>query len=208
MKKTQSQNIWLKRQDKDKFVKLAKVKGYRSRAAFKLLDINKKFNILKKNIKVIDLGASPGGWTQVIVEKLKNTTNDIVAIDKLKMAPITNCNFILDDIKNFLENNNSLENKRYNLILSDMAPNASGHKFTDQVRFEEIFLLALDFCIKYLISGGNFICKIMRNSSEKDMVKRAQKYFKVVKVYKPLASRKESKEIYLIAFGFNNLHKD
>ncbi|MAJ24438.1 MAG: rRNA methyltransferase [Rickettsiales bacterium] len=207
MKKTQSQNSWLQRQGKDIFVKLSKAKGYRSRAVYKLIDINYKFNIIKKNTKIIDLGASPGGWTQVIVNILKDTNYEIVAIDKLNMEPIKNCSFILDDIESFLKKNNSLNSNSYELILSDMAPNSSGHRFTDQASSEKLFFLALEFALKYLISGGNFVCKIMRNSVEKKIVNNTKKYFKVVKVYKPPASRKDSKEIYMVALGFNNLHK-
>ena len=111
MRKTQSQNIWLRRQNKDTFVKQSKASGYRSRAAYKLLDINKKFNIIRKGNKIIDLGSSPGAWSQVILEKIKNFNFELIAIDKCKMKPLKNCNFILDDIENFLINNNSLKKK-------------------------------------------------------------------------------------------------
>ena len=89
-----------------------------------------------------------------------------------------------------------------------MANNSSGHKFTDQIRSEKLCLLAMQFSFNYLIEGGNFVCKIMRNSGEKDILSKAKKYFKIVKAYKPLASRQDSKEIYMVALGFNNLHKD
>ena len=208
MKKTHSQNNWLRRQDRDKFVKLSKSEGYRSRAAYKLLEINQKFKIIKKNINVIDLGSSPGGWTQVVANILKKTNSTILAIDKLTMVPIENCNFILDDIENFLRNEKKLKKNSYNLILSDMAPNSSGHRFTDQVQSEKICSLALDFTLRYLALNGSFVCKIMRNSGEKDLINKTKKNFKAVKLYKPVSSRKDSKEIYMIALGFNNLHKD
>ena len=207
MKKTNSQNIWLRRQKKDIFIKLSKAKGYRSRAAYKLLEINKKFNIIKKNSKVIDLGASPGGWTQVIAE-IQDNKNEIIAIDKKPMDPIVNCKFIYDDISNFLKSNETLQGNYFDVILSDMAANFSGHRFTDQVNAEKIYYLAQEFALKYLAPKGNFVCKFFRNSLEKNIVQKIKKNFNMVKTYKPNSSRKDSKEIYLIAIGFNNLHKD
>ena len=111
MKKTNSQNNWIRRQNKDYFFNLSKKEGYRSRAAYKLIEIHKKYNIIKSNSKVIDLGASPGGWTQVVSSVLKNNTQKIVAIDKKKMDPVPKCKFFLDEIENFLLNNNSLRDK-------------------------------------------------------------------------------------------------
>ena len=207
MKKTNSQNIWLRRNEKDIFIKLSKAKGYRSRAAYKLIEINQKFKIIKKNSKVIDLGASPGGWTQVIAE-LQSNRNEIVAIDKKPMEPIKNCKFIYDDISNFLKTNKNLQRNYFDVILSDMAANSSGHKFTDQVNAEKIYYLAEEFALKYLAFKGNFVCKFFRNSLEKNIMQGIKKKFKIVKIYKPNSSRKDSKEIYLIAIGFNNLHKD
>ena len=207
MKKTNSQNIWLSRQKKDIFIKLSKVKGYRSRAAYKLLDINKKFKIIKKKSKVIDLGASPGGWTQVIAE-IQNNKNEIIAIDKKPMDPIENCRFIYNDISNFLKCDETLQRNYFDVVLSDMAANSSGHRFTDQINAEKIYYLAKKFALKYLAAKGNFICKFFRNSLEKTIVQEIKKSFNIVKIYKPNSSRKDSKEIYLIAIGFNNLHKD
>ena len=206
MKKTNSQNNWIRRQNNDYFYNLSKKEGYRSRAAYKLLEINKKYHIIKPFSKVIDLGASPGGWTQVVSAMLKNNTQKIVAIDKKEMDPVSNSMFLLDDIESFLiENNNSLRANSYSLILSDMAPNSSGHKFTDQARAERICYLALNFTNKYLETGGDFICKYMRGSGEKGFIEEAKKKFKKVSVFKPDASRKESIENYIVCLGFNNL---
>ena len=207
MKRTSSQNIWLKRQKKDVFVKLSKAKGYRSRAAYKLIEINKKFKIINQNSKVVDLGASPGGWTQVVAE-LQNKKNQIIAIDKKQMEPIESCKFIYDDISNFLKYDKSLEKNYFDVILSDMATNSSGHKFTDKVNAEKTYSLAQSFALKYLAKNGSFVCKIFRNSLEKTTLQNIKERFSLVKIYKPNSSRKESKEIYLIAIGFNNLHKD
>ena len=207
MKRTNSQNIWLKRQKKDVFVKLSKSKGYRSRAAYKLIEINKKFKIINQNSKVVDLGASPGGWTQVVAE-LQNKKNQIIAIDKKQMEPIESCKFIYDDISNLLKNDETLESNSFDVILSDMAANSSGHRFTDQANAEKIYYLAQKFALKYLKKNGNFVCKFFRNSLEKTILQNIKQKFSLVKIYKPNSSRKDSKEIYLIAIGFNNLHKD
>jgi len=207
VKRTNSQNIWLKRQKKDVFVKLSKAKGYRSRAAYKLIEINKKFKIINQNSKVVDLGASPGGWTQVVAE-LQNKKNQIIAIDKKQMEPIESCKFIYDDISNLLKNDETLERNSFDVILSDMAANSSGHRFTDQANAEKIYYLAQKFALKYLKKNGNFVCKFFRNSLEKTILQNIKQKFSLVKIYKPNSSRKDSKEIYLIAIGFNNLHKD
>ena len=207
MKRTNSQNIWLKRQKKDVFVKLSKARGYRSRAAYKLIEINKKFKIINQKSKVVDLGASPGGWTQVVAE-LQNKKNQIIAIDKKQMDPIESCKFIFDDISNFLKYDKTLERNYFDVILSDMAANSSGHRFTDQANAEKVYYLAQSFAFKYLAKNGSFVCKFFRNSLEKTILQNIKKRFKFAKTYKPNSSRKDSKEIYLIAIGFNNLHKD
>ena len=207
MKKTNSQNNWIRRQNKDYFFNLSKKEGYRSRAAYKLIEIHKKFNIIKPNSKVIDLGASPGGWTQVVSSILKNNAQKIVAIDKKEMEPVAKCIFFLDKIESFLLDNNSLRDNSYSLILSDMAPNSSGHKFTDQARAEKICYLALSFSSRYLENEGDFICKYMRGAGEKDFIAEAKKKFKKVNIFKPDASRKESIENYIICLGFNNLQQ-
>ena len=207
MKRTNSQNIWLKRQKKDVFVKLSRARGYRSRAAYKLIEINKKFKIINQNSKVVDLGASPGGWTQVVAELQKNK-NQIIAIDKKKMKPIESCKFIYDDITNFLKFDETLEKNYFDVILSDMAANSSGNRFTDQANAEKIYYLAQNFVLKYLAKNGSFVCKFFRNPLEKTIVQNIKQRFNLVKIFKPNSSRKDSKEIYFVATGFNNLHKD
>ena len=207
MKKTHSQNNWIRRQNKDYFFNLSKKEGYRSRSAYKLIEIHQKYNIIKPNSKVIDLGASPGGWTQVVSSILKNNTKKIVAIDKKDMEPLPRCIFLLDDIENFLFDNKSLIANSYSLILSDMAPNSSGHKFTDQARAEKICYLALTFACRFLEHERDFICKYMRGSGEKDFIEEAKKKFKKVNVFKPNSSRKESIENYIVCLGFNNLQQ-
>ena len=192
MKKTNSQNNWIRRQNNDYFFNLSKKEGYRSRSAYKLLEIQKKYNIIKPYSKVIDLGASPGGWTQVVSSILKNNAQKIVAIDKKEMEPVSKCIFFLDKIESFLLDNNVLRNNSYSLILSDMAPNSSGHKFTDQVRAEKICYLALTFACRFLEHEGDFICKYMRGSGEKDFIEEAKKKFKKINIYKLNLRRKQS----------------
>tara|TARA_B100000686_G_C16578267_1_gene856724 strand:- start:352 stop:981 length:630 start_codon:yes stop_codon:yes gene_type:complete len=208
MKKTNSQHLWLNRRDKDCFFKKSKKEGYRSRAAYKLLEINKKYKLINSNSKVIDLGSSPGSWTQVVSNIINDKKGQVISIDQKKMDPIENNFFLLSDIKRLLEEEKSfLKTKYYDLILSDMAPNSVGHKFTDQSRAETISYLALEFTKKYLRYGGNFVCKFIRGEGEKKFINDTKLYFCKTKIYKPAASRKESKEIYLIGLGFNNLHK-
>ncbi len=206
MKKTNSQNNWIRRQNNDYFFNLSKKEGYRSRSAYKLIEIHKKYNIIKPYSKVIDLGASPGGWTQVVSAIQKKKPQNIIAIDKKEMEPLPNSTFFLDDIESFLiESHDFLKANSYSLVLSDMAPNSSGHKFTDQARAEKLCYLALNFACKYLESEGIFICKYMRGGGEKSFVEEAKKHFKKVNIFKPEASRKESIENYIVCLDFNNL---
>ena len=124
------------------------------------------------------------------------------------MQPIESCKFIYDDISNLLKNDETLEKNYFDVILSDMAANSSGHRFTDQANAEKIYNLAQKFALKYLAKNGSFVCKFFRNSLEKTILQNIMQRFSIVKIYKPNSSRKDSKEIYLVATGFNNLHKD
>tara|TARA_Y100001954_G_C15623238_1_gene508889 strand:+ start:254 stop:628 length:375 start_codon:yes stop_codon:yes gene_type:complete len=124
------------------------------------------------------------------------------------MEPIESCKFIYDDISNLLKDDETLERNSFDVILSDMAANSSGHRFTDQANAEKIYYLAQKFALKYLKKNGSFVCKLFRNPLEKIILQNIKQRFSLVKIYKPNSSRKDSKEIYLIAIGFNNLHKD
>ncbi len=207
MKKTLSQNLWLNRQNKDYFFQKSKKDGYRSRAAYKLLELDKKFKLLKNKSRVVDLGSSPGSWTQVAT-KIVSNLGIVISIDQNKMDTIENSFFIQSDIKDLLkEENNILKNGLFDLILSDMAPSSTGHKFTDQSKAEFLSFLALEFSKKFLKKGGNFVCKFIRGAGEKAFLIDAKKYYKEVKICKPKASRKDSKEIYIVGLGFSNLHE-
>ena len=188
-KRVKKSNTWKIKQHRDQFFKKSKTLGYRSRAAYKLIEINKKFKIINQNSKVVDLGASPGGWTQVVAE-LQNKKNQIIAIDKKKMEPIESCKFINDDISNFLKYDDTLKKNCFDVILSDMAANSSGHRYTDQANAEKIYYLAQEFAFRYLALNGSFVCKFFRNSLEKDILRNMKQMFNFVKTYKPNSSRK------------------
>ena len=208
MKKTLSQNIWLNRQSKDKYFHLAKRKGYRSRAAFKLIEIENKYKIVKKKYNIVDLGAAPGSWCQVLLNIVKNENKRILAIDLNDMQPLTNIFFLKQNIKSIIEKESFLlPLANIGLVLSDMAPSATGHKPTDQIRADELCFAALNFSKKYLENGGNCVLKILRGKGEQEIKLAAKKMFKKIEIFKPNSSRKESKEIYLVCLSFNNLHK-
>ena len=204
MKKTNSQNIWLKRKKKDIFIKLSKAKGYRSRAAYKLLEINQKFKIINNNSKVVDLGASPGGWTQVVAE-LQNNKNEIIAIDKKPMDQIVNCKFINDDIGNFLKTNESLQTNYFDVILSDMAANSTGHRKSDHLRIIALCEAAAQFSFEQLRPGGNFVAKVLAGGAEMNLQTVLKTKFKKVVNFKPKSSRSDSSEKYVVALGFQEI---
>ena len=210
MKKTLSQNIWLSRQKKDKYFHLSKKEGFRSRAAYKLIEIESKYKVIKKKQNIVDLGSAPGSWSQALLKILENkSSSKILAIDINDMKPIKNIIFLKKDIKNILEEESFLlPIDNIGLVLSDMAPSATGHKFTDQTRSEELCCLALEFACKNLERTGNCILKILRGNREQAIKLAARKLFKKVEIFKPISSRKESKEIYLICMSFNNLHTE
>ena len=207
MRKTLSQNLWLNRLKKDRFVKLSKKEGFRSRAAYKLIEIEKKYKIIKKNSNIVDLGSAPGSWCQVLLKKLTNRRNKILAIDINNMDLIENIYFLKKDIKQIIDTDNYLlPIDNIGLVLSDMAPASTGHKRTDQLRSEDLCYKALDFSKIYLEKGGNLVLKVLRGNGEQNLKLEAKKKFKKVESFKPIASRKGSKEIYLICMSFNNLH--
>ncbi len=205
-KNTHSQNLWLQRKKKDNYFIAAKKEGYRSRAAYKLLEINKKYNLIKKNINVIDLGASPGGWSQVLSHILSNSKSKIYAVDQNNIEPIENVKFIkkkIEDLDDQFLKNGNLHN--ISLIVSDLAPNSTGHKFTDQARSEILCYKVLAFSKKCLLKNGNLVCKFLRGEGERKFIEEAKKNFSKVEFFKPQSSRNISKEIYVICISFNNL---
>ena len=201
-----SSTRWLQRQLNDPFVKEAKLQGFRSRSAFKLIEINNKFNLLKRGYNVLDLGCAPGGWCQVAAQKVgvKSSESMVVGLDLKSCEPIVGVKFVeidfLDETQ-FLEFENSLD-KKFNVILSDMAPNSTGHKKTDNLQIMALVEAASDFAIKYLKQDGCFVAKVLDAGPGPEIQRLVNKNFGKVINFKPKASRSDSSERYLVATGF------
>lgn len=197
-KRTPQSTRWLERQLNDPYVKLAKAQGWRSRAAFKLLELDDQFSFLNKGSKVLDLGVAPGGWAQVA---MKRGATKVVGVDLLDVLPIENVTLIKGDFTEPEIQNKLLEElgSKPNLIISDMAANTVGHRATDHLRTIALAELAADFAIEFLEKGGVFVTKVFQGGSESKMLNSLKKNFKSVKHVKPKASRPESVELYLIA---------
>ena len=183
----------------EKYNSLAKKHGYRSRAAFKLIQIDKEENILKKNLNIIDLGCAPGGWSQVVSEKLKGT-GSIVGIDILKMPKLKDVEYIQCDLKNF--DVNKLKT-RIDVVLSDIAPNISGVTIVDDRNMIDLLEIELSIVDKTLVNGGDYLAKCFQGDSLEHLVLNLKERFKSIKRIKPLASRNISKEIYVL--GLNKI---
>ena len=201
-----SSTRWLQRQLNDPFVKEAKLQGFRSRSAFKLIEIDNKFNLLKKGHNVLDLGCAPGGWCQVAAKKVgvKSSENLVVGLDLKSCEAIVGVKFVeLDflDETQFLEFENSLD-KKFNVILSDMAPNSTGHKKTDNLQIMALVEAASDFAIKYLKEDGCFVVKVLDAGPGPEIQRLVNKKFEKVINFKPKASRSDSSERYLVAIGY------
>jgi len=183
----------------EKYNLKAKKLGYRSRAAFKLIDINKKENILRKNLNIIDLGSAPGGWSQVVSKEL-NGTGSIIAIDILDMPKIKDVKFIKSDLREFDQNK---LNQPIDVVISDIAPNISGVRFIDDTNMIDLLEIELSIVDKTLVKGGNFLAKCFEGGSSEFLRKEINKRFKIMKSLKPDSSRKISKEIYLLGLNKN-----
>ena len=204
--RTTSSTRWLQRQLNDPFVKEAKIQGFRSRSAFKLLEIDNKFNLLKKGYNVLDLGCAPGGWCQVAAQKVgvKSSENLVVGLDLKQCEAIVGVTFFEIDFLNegqFLEFENSID-KKFNVILSDMAPNATGHKKTDNLQIMALVEAATDFSLRHLKQDGSFVAKVLDAGAGPEIQRLFNKNFEKVINFKPKASRSDSSERYLVAIGF------
>ena len=197
MKKNKISKNWLIKQNKDFFFRQSKIQGYRSRSAFKLIEMNKKFNFIKKNSLLLDLGSCPGGWSQAARKEIKN--GKILAVDVRSMEKINNVDFIKGDFSeaNICKRIMLYFNNKIDVVLSDMAVNTSGNKALDSYRTGELCLGAMSLSKKILLENGVFLSKIFMGSIFEEINKKAKKTFKKVVIYKPLSSRKESKEIYI-----------
>ncbi len=207
-KRKPSSTRWLKRQLNDPFVAKARLDGYRSRSAYKLVEINDKFRILAPGINVIDLGAAPGGWSQVAAKIIKSDSasskNKLIAIDLLPIDGIAGVtsfekNFFDEDSRDLIID--SLGGQLADVVLSDMAANTTGHSPTDHIRIMDLCESALEFALTILKPGGHFVAKIFRGGAEGDLLNIVKKNFQKVKHFKPDSSRKESSEFYLVAMN-------
>jgi 23S rRNA (uridine2552-2'-O)-methyltransferase len=198
--RTVSQQRWLQRQLNDPYVAAAKSKGYRSRAAFKLVEMDERFRLLKKGGRVLDLGAAPGGWSQVAAAK----GAIVVAADVLAMEEVTGVTFFQadltdPDVPSMLKD--ALGGPA-DLVLTDMAAPTTGHRATDHIRTIALVEIALDVAIDTLRPGGAFVGKVFQGGATGELLARMKKHFREVKHVKPPASRAESVELYVVALGF------
>jgi 23S rRNA (uridine2552-2'-O)-methyltransferase len=196
-----SSQKWLNRQLNDPYVTAAKAQGWRSRAAFKLIELDEKYHLITKGARVVDLGAAPGGWSQVA---LARGASQVVGIDLLPIDTVDGAQFIVGD---FMEPGmeqrlTEMLGAKADLVLSDMAPNTSGHVGTDHIRIMALAELALAFACDILTPGGAFVAKLFQGGAEKGMLDTLKLRFKTVRHAKPPASRKDSKEMYVVAMGF------
>ena len=198
MKKNKFSKNWIIKQKRDIYVKQSKLEGYRSRAVYKLKEINEKFKILKNGINVLDLGAAPGSWSQFISKNFKNSK--IVSIDLNEMEKIENIYQIKGDFTDELQQKKIFNyfGGKIDSIVSDMAVNTTGNKNLDAIVTGELTIEALNFSTNMLKKQGNFVSKIFMGSSFNEIVSNAKKKFKEVNVFKPPASRKDSKESFII----------
>jgi 23S rRNA (uridine2552-2'-O)-methyltransferase len=201
--RTVSSKRWLERQLNDPYVAAAKAKGYRSRAAFKLKELDTKFHLLKRGARVLDLGAAPGGWSQVAAERV-GEAGKVVAADILETEPIAGVDILQCDL---LDAHAADALKRAlggqaDLVLSDMASPTTGHRETDHIRTLALFEAALDLAEDVLKPGGAFVGKVFQGGAATELLTRVKKRFAEVKHVKPPASRQESVELYLVALGF------
>lgn len=201
--RTTASQKWLERQLNDPYVRAAKAAGWRSRAAFKILELDEKYKLFRPTQRVVDLGAAPGGWTQVAVQRVGDS-GKVVGLDLLPMDEIPGATLLQGDFQDEAVEQAVLEalDGPADLVLSDMAPNTTGHNATDHLRILGLIELALDFAGKVLTPGGAFVAKAFQGGTERELLNRMKRDFASVKHAKPPASRKGSAEMYVVAQGF------
>jgi 23S rRNA (uridine2552-2'-O)-methyltransferase len=202
-RKSQSSKLWLERQLNDPYVARAKREGFRSRAAFKLIEIDDKHHVLKAGARVVDLGAAPGGWSQVAAKRA-GSRGRVVAIDILEMDPVAGVEFARID---FLDPEAPQRLKAMlggpaDVVLSDMAANATGHRPTDHLKIMALVEAAAEFAGEVLKDGGAFLAKVIQGGTESALLAALKRDFATVKHVKPAASRSDSAELYVLATGF------
>jgi 23S rRNA (uridine2552-2'-O)-methyltransferase len=214
-RRTASSRAWLTRQISDPYVARAKREGFRSRAAFKLAEIDERYKLLKASARVVDLGAAPGGWSEVAARRVGDNGR-VVALDILEMKPIPGVEFLQLDfldpsapqrLQALLRGsgagvNQARSQATADVVLSDMAANATGHRQTDHLRIMALAEAAADFARQVLAPGGTFLCKVLQGGTEATLLAGLKRDFSNVKHVKPPASRSDSAELYLLAQGF------
>jgi len=202
--KPRGSRSWKERQEKDPYVQRARRDGWRSRAVYKLEQIDLKERLLKPGIVCVDLGSAPGGWSQYVTQKLKGKAR-VIAVDLLPMDGLPEVEFIQGDFTDeavLAEICDLVGDSRADLVMSDMAPNISGQRAVDQPRSMYLVELALDVCKQILRPGGNFVCKLFQGEGTDAFINATRGAFKRVKVIKPKASRPGSREVYLVARNY------
>jgi 23S rRNA (uridine2552-2'-O)-methyltransferase len=210
-KRSLASTLWLERQLNDPFVAQAKREGYRSRAAYKLLEMAEKYGLFRPGQRIVDLGAAPGGWSQVAAQAVKAAEGKgrVVAIDILPMDAVVGVEFELMDF-HAPDAPEQLKARLGGLadgVMSDMAANATGHRKTDHLRIVGLAELAADFASSVLAPGGFFVAKVLHGGSEGELLARLKRDFAVVRHLKPKASRADSAELYVMATGFRGAHE-
>ena len=205
--RTVSSQRWLERQLNDPYVSAAKAEGYRSRAAFKLAEMDQKHHLLKPGMRVLDLGAAPGGWSQVAARQVRSgepgggrvLAVDINPMDALPGVEFIQLDFLAEGAEEAIE---AALGGKADAVLSDMAAPATGHKLTDHLRIMALCEAALAFALTVLEEGGFFLCKVLQGGTEGEMLATMKRYFRSVRHVKPPASRADSAELYVLASGF------
>jgi 23S rRNA (uridine2552-2'-O)-methyltransferase len=202
-RRTPSSRAWLERQISDPYVARARREGFRSRAAYKLAEIDDKFHLLKKGARVVDLGAAPGGWSEVAARRV-GENGRVVALDILDMKPIAGVDFVKLDFLDATapERLKVMLGGDADVVLSDMAANTTGHRQTDHLRIMALAEAAAQFAREVLGPGGSFLCKVLQGGTEAALLAELKRDFTSVKHIKPPASRTDSAELYLVARGF------
>ena len=198
MKKNKISKNWIKKQKRDIFVRKSKVEGYRSRAVYKLIEINEKFKVIKNGISLVDLGAAPGSWSQYISKNFRNIK--LLSIDLKEIKKINNIHLVKGDF-NANESQEKIKDyfkSKIDVVLSDMAENTTGNKNVDVISTSELYKEAMFFAKDILKDNGAFVCKIFMGSTFNEIMKESKLIFKKIKVFKPSSSRKDSKESFII----------
>ena len=200
MKPSKTSKQWMREHINDPYVQMAQKDGYRSRAAYKLLEIDERDHLVKAGMVIVDLGATPGGWSQVVANKVGDK-GKVIALDLLPLAPLARVEFILGDFREesvLAQLEEKLKGKQIGLVISDMAPNISGIDTVDQARSIHLAELALEFAAQHLKPGGVFLVKVFQGSGFEEYVKLMRTHFKKVVSRKPKASRDRSNEVYML----------